>query len=590
MAQREPDLVPVLTAAGFEALASDPAGADLAAVVDARRFAVELAAAPDAACVRELPFQGAYCYRWIAVELGSAPPDARASFLAGVREAGAVRPGLLLTTIGPAEPGTGVEVVAADGALGPGRDDPWYFLQYCRFLLRALGRTRIAFASPYDAALFADALAGHEVAVSWSFAELAEVLEARESGAATSGGPKEHYMALLSWLRTDFAEPPGRAFVGSGAAGDAALAAALAAARAMHVPDGCRDRAALRGLNDAAALLSCRAEAFRQHLVPNALGPEAPTRGRERILDTSIAVHALTDRSVEHAPKRVLISCLHLLGDALAATPVVRAYRRLHPDHHITLLVPDAAYAQIFELCPDVDQLAFARVDRYQLVYEPSTALVESMQFAEGTYDERLVLDIQAVATAGVKNRHMSQGYADLAGIEIESRRPSIDVEKARRHVPALGLESPYVVLSRHSVSGVIGAEHKDTKRWEDQRWRRLVRLLRRELGLDVVSIGVPGEPVLMADGALDAHCLSILEVAGLLADAALLITVDNGIYHLGQGLRTPTVHLCPGWFDRQWTACDPDGPHIDLYCDLRRLSVARVFAAAKELLGANPS
>jgi ADP-heptose:LPS heptosyltransferase len=138
----------------------------------------------------------------------------------------------------------------------------------------------------------------------------------------------------------------------------------------------------------------------------------------------------------------------------------------------------------------------------------------------------------------------------------------------------------------RHTVSGHhIGPREEHTKRWADSNWIALARQLTRELGLQVISIGTPGERRLETEGVLDVHCLSILQVAGLLANASLMIAVDNGIYHLGQALRTPTVHLYPSWFDSHWVASDPEGPHVDLVADLRKLSVRRVLDTASELV-----
>jgi ADP-heptose:LPS heptosyltransferase len=573
------DRLPLLTRDGFGAwLAGGDAHLD--AVADARRFVDEHPDAPSGGepppGVVALPWVGRFLYRWIAVDLGAAPTEMRSALHDALRRTTSAHGGLFLSSETPAGLPEHVHT-ASSVTLGDARvAEPWHLVQLARFALRGLVPTRVLFLDPRDAALFADSLDGHAVAIACS----------RRPGDAAedSAAPRAHHVEVLAWLRGAGAGALPSGFADGGPAGRRAQTTALAAARAIFLGgEALEDLAAARLSAPRAGLLPASASAFASHLAPDTT---APAPGSDVSGELRILVEVRSTRDFAAAPRRAAFACLHLLGDFLAATPVVRAYRRANPDAHVSLLVPDVGYARVARLCPDVDRILYVPVDRDQLVYGSSEPLAHSLGCFGAEYDDRHVLDIQSVARRPeARGLHMSDGYARLSGFAIETRRPSIDRTLARAHRPDLGLGPRYAVLVRHTVSGRhFGPRQDHSKRWAEEKWRELARRLERDLGLDIVSIGTPEERRLESAHVLDVHCLSILQVAGLLADATLMVSVDNGVYHLGQGLGTPTVHLYPRWLGPNWVASDPDGPHVDLVADLRRLSVQRVLDAATQL------
>ena len=185
----------------------------------------------------------------------------------------------------------------------------------------------------------------------------------------------------------------------------------------------------------------------------------------------------------------------------------------------------------------------------------------------------------------------MAEIHAASVGLSLDDIRPWIDPERARDHRPPETPDGPFVVLARHTVSGRgVPTYSERTKRWSERRWLTLAERIRRELGLAVVSVGTPGEGRLETPGVLDLHELDIREAAGLLASAAALVTVDNGLFHLGHGLGVPLVHLQPHWLPAAWTGSVDDERFIDLHTRLPTLGVKRVFEAVRALVAAERS
>lgn len=499
------------------------------------------------------------CYPWILVDLAPHQLSRHVELRAALARIGRRRPGLVLS-FAAIQDAAGNELVNA-ATIGQGSFAA--FAQYVRTCLRTVPACRVLVGEVSEAALLADALTKHTVGVG------------HFERPPTASGRLRRLAPWLSRLRaaSDAQGPSCRQWDG------ASRSTTVFLPPAQEMPAG---DAALLGRHR--ILRSWSPDALAFHLVPEPAPPPPPNPGpvvgRLRSVD-------LTGRQSAAAPRRVLYSCMHLLGDSLSGTPLLRQHRELHPDDHVTLLVPEKAYARVFELSPDVDVVAYLDAGgAYDVVFGSTRRFLAGMPFEQG-FDEHHVLDIQEVAAdpeVKGKGMHMALGYAHQLGRTLTSRLPSLDLTKARRHCPKwLDLRS-CVVLSRHSVSGVIGPGHTGTKRWADSKWRQLARRLRSELGAFTISLGTAEEEALGQDGLLELHNLSILELAGLLAEARLLVAIDNGVYHLGQAMRCPTVHMIPHWLGAHWTASAPEVPHRDLVANLRELSVDRVFAAANEL------
>lgn len=528
----------------------------------------------DLAAIREwvlaVPCPSRYWYPWIVVDVSRDGTAFDAALREGLDLIEPGKRGLVLSFRGDWPESPSAEIVTAAQC----RLSSWVaFIQYVRAILLNLPRARVLLTAAEDGIVFGRALARHTIAAAAS-ADLA----------AVSDGLRQPAQDWRTTLRQLVAPEPG-VWIRNRASIDALEAVVPDLAVVFALAEDVNTRERLRRMVRRGMVLPATATALATYLCDGDGMRRKPPPHEDHITLRSID---LKRRSPKNAPRRVLYSCLHLLGDALNATPILRQHRRDHADDHITFLVPDEPYARIFELCPEVDEVAYMRTaGHHDIVLGSTRQFLESLPF-DHDFDEHYVLDIQEVARdafVGAQHLHMAEGYAHRLGRTIASRRPSLDIDRLRSARPTLQMGDRYAVLSRHSVSGVIGPGAQTTKRWADSKWQRLARLLRREFGLAVVSIGTPGERPLATKGVTDLHDLSILEVAALLADATILISVDNGIYHLGQAVGCPTVHLMPHWLPANWTALCPELRGRDIIGRLPNLTVARVFSAAADLL-----
>jgi ADP-heptose:LPS heptosyltransferase len=571
---------------GIPAAVTDPVRRLIAAALEASATLTEVG--PDfsitgvaltGAPVVAVPGPQRSWYPWVAIDLGKEAGARRDTFVEGIMRANPARGGLVLTWQDVKSLPAHAEVISAGSS---GCTTLFLFVQLVRAVLRTLPPARVVIADLAEAVLLADALHLHAVAIGVC------ALSARSRRQRRQDTIDGYLQRLVCLSKLGDAADALTAIAASGE-GRGIAWDLVRRANALLLPR--QDTTLYRellGVARGGALLSWSGAAIASHLsngegVQKATSLHASDALRIREVD-------LTKRAPDPGGRRVLFSCLHLLGDALNATPVLRAHRRLHPEDHLTFLLPDEPFARIFEFSPDVDQLAFIdTAGQHDLVFQPSRSLVEGLSYTTTKFDRHHVLDIQEVSSDPVRRAqhlHMAEGYAHMIGVQIDSRQPSLDVGRARAHQPMAAPAGQYVVIARHTVSGRYhNPSSKHTKRWEEAKWRRLAGKLRRELRVQPVSIGTITEQRLECPGVLDLHDLSILEVAGLLTGAAALICVDNGVFHLALALGTPVVHLSPAWLEANWTSSCDEVPHRDVRGFLPRMTVESVFRALVELL-----
>lgn len=513
--------------------------------------------------IRVVECPGRFYYPWILIDLAVTDDARRDVSREAIRKATERERGLVLALDETYEANGAAEVVSANDVC---IDSTLAFVQYIRATLKTIPPCRVLFVRSSDAELFADSLSRHEMAV---------LVTAEPRSQRT---PRRDWLATLRKLAAN--APSSREAETAGIVGRPAAF--------FFPPDDIALRQHVRTFAPRAVSLPWTSDA-----VASFLSDWQPLQQVQQEVAPVIAVaHVdLTDRGFASAPRRVLYTCVHLLGDALNATPILRQHRLQYPDDHLTFLVPDKAYARVFELSPDVDRIGYLDTGgQHDIVFGSSSELIESLPYRD-TFDESHALDIQQVARdPEVRGRelHMACGYAHRLGRELEDRRPSLDAAKAREHSPPERPRGRYAVFARHSVSGQIGPNDERTKRWSESKWRNLARRIHKEYDLDVVSIGSPSEQPMRSGRVIDMHDLSIREVAGLLANASLLVCVDNGIFHLGQAMGCPVVHLVPEWLGASWTARSPDVPGRDVVASLPSLSIREVFEAVDDVLSEN--
>lgn len=274
------------------------------------------------------------------------------------------------------------------------------------------------------------------------------------------------------------------------------------------------------------------------------------------------------------------------LGDLLVSVPALRALRRARPDHRVVLAAP-AWLRPVVGLTGAVDDLL------------PVGGLDEPLPTAFGT---GLPVDL-AVNLHGrgpqsharldaldPRHRvgHAAPGWAGPAWVEDTLERARWVRLLEHAGIPGdpddLALARPAVASPAPGAVVVhVGAAY-GSRSWPADRFAGVVRALTGD-GHRVVltgseperdrADGIAASSGLPADANL-AGRTGLAELAALVADAALVVTVDTGAAHLATAYGTPSVVLFGPAPVERWGP-PPGGPHVVLTDE--RLRVGDVFA-----------
>ena len=259
-------------------------------------------------------------------------------------------------------------------------------------------------------------------------------------------------------------------------------------------------------------------------------------------------------------PKRILIAHHLLLGDTLMLTPLVAKLRERYPAADLVMAVPEA-FAPLY---------AGAPYNLRAIGWDPRRPRASPLWRERGfdlaliPADNRmswLALALGArwiVAFAGDRppskswpidaqwdypNRPAAWGdmvAGLIAGPPPAAYRPSLWPAPAAAAIDSLPA-SPYAVLH-------VGAS-TPLKQWQAARWATLAQRL-ADRGIEPVWSAAASEAAIVRDCDAEARhrsfagALSLAQIWRLVAGAALLVSPDTGIAHLGRIVGTPTVAL----------------------------------------------
>ena len=273
---------------------------------------------------------------------------------------------------------------------------------------------------------------------------------------------------------------------------------------------------------------------------------------------------------------RVLFVKLSSLGDVIHHLPAVTDLAWHRPGARIAWAVEEA-YAPLVRLHPSVEQVipvGLRNLRARPLERSRWASLAEARRaLARGGWD--YVIDSQGLiksalvarAAAGIRfgmdrrssRERMAARFYDV-GLPVARERHAVERNRDlvaqvfgyRAGTPAdYGLRSPeappawappppYAVL--------LHAASRPEKGWSEERWIALGRRLAASGHACVLPGGTPPERAAAArlaaaiPGALAAPEATLVEIAGLLAHAALVAGVDTGLTHLAVALGRPTV------------------------------------------------
>lgn len=284
--------------------------------------------------------------------------------------------------------------------------------------------------------------------------------------------------------------------------------------------------------------------------------------GRARVVARALLARALCGarRSRSLDPERILIAHHLLLGDTLMLTALVAKLRERHPAADLVMALPDA-YAPLYARSP---------YGLRAIGWNPR-APAASPLWRERGFDLALVpgdnrfgwlaLSLGSrwiVAFDGDRPAWKSwpidelwrypdrpAAWSDMVAGLIEGPPPA---PYRRENWPVPSAEPGFAPPGGGYAVLHVGAS-TPLKRWEPARWAALAARLAAS-GIEPVWSAGPGEEALVraCDGDRRyrsyAGTLSLSQLWHLIATAALLVSPDTGVAHLGRVVGAPTVAL----------------------------------------------
>jgi len=253
------------------------------------------------------------------------------------------------------------------------------------------------------------------------------------------------------------------------------------------------------------------------------------------------------------------------IGDAVLLAPAIRVLRQAYPESTIDLLA-EKRNAGIFSLVPEVDKVLHYDVPRelmavfrcqYDVVIDTEqwhrlSAVVARVTKAPTIIgfetNERRRLFSHPVSYS--HDQYEAESFLDLLsplgiGADADCFPPYLKVPQAADDA-ALSLLGN---LAGDRFVALFPGATKPERRWSVAKFRSLTEGLMGK-GIHVVVIGgsvdrkICAEIVAGENGLDLAGKTTLLESAAVIARAALLISGDSGILHIGVGLDKPTVSL----------------------------------------------
>ncbi len=293
-----------------------------------------------------------------------------------------------------------------------------------------------------------------------------------------------------------------------------------------------------------------------------------------------------TDAAADERPVALVLRALGL-GDLLVSVPALRALRRARPEHRIVLAAPEWL-RPVVGLTGSVDTLL------------PVAGLDEPLPPPGGPGSRvDLVVNLHGrgpqsharLDALAPRSRlgHAAPGWDGPVWVEETNERTRW-LEVLRHHdIPGdpddTGLSRPEVPSPAPGAVVVhVGAAY-GSRSWPADRFAAVARTLAGS-GRAVVLTGSGAErdraTGIAAAAGLPAHAnlagrTDLAQLAALVADAALVVTVDTGAAHLATAYATPSVVLFGPAPVGRWGP-PPTGPHVVLTDE--RLRRGDVFAA----------
>ena len=251
--------------------------------------------------------------------------------------------------------------------------------------------------------------------------------------------------------------------------------------------------------------------------------------------------------------KLVAIVRTEHFGDIVAAEPISRYVRSLHPDAHIVWFVKPA-YHELVDHNPAIDETfkEFCVTQRRVLLNTDVFDKVYPLQFSNNNHCSKcqVFIDNPIAVRKGI-NVHTYFNFGNL--LEVFAQTADLTGEKApfpaddsprlylqeshRQKVNTLALPEKFIVI--HSQSNYA------PKDWPAARWNKLVEWLAFNYSYHIIEIGlVSNLSVNTVSYRNLCGKLSILETAEVIRRAEFFIGLDSGPSHLANAVGTNGIIL----------------------------------------------
>lgn len=285
--------------------------------------------------------------------------------------------------------------------------------------------------------------------------------------------------------------------------------------------------------------------------------------------------------------KKILIIRLSSIGDVIHCTPVARGLKAAWPDCRITWLIGEVC-ADLIKYNPFIDEIIIwprERFDKHLQNYEfaPAFALWRSLQTDLAAKEFYAVLDIHGLFLTGMISRQVNTGQRigmsqarELNPLFMDCTAKPLGPHITERYLSVLrplGVtpadqpmtlvippEAGYFADNYLRAQGIITPQDKvavlvpgttwPAKNWPPELFAKAAKMLAKDF--KVILCGgkaeVPAGHEIEAKAGVGVNNAigqtSLLEMAGIIGKAAVVVAGDTGPLYMAAALGTPTVGL----------------------------------------------
>ena len=270
---------------------------------------------------------------------------------------------------------------------------------------------------------------------------------------------------------------------------------------------------------------------------------------KAKLLGYQAGLHFKSVKSkLKQGQKLVAVIRTEHFGDIVAAEPISRYVRALHPDAYIVWFVKPA-FHELVDFNPAIDEVhqEFCVTQREVLLKTGVFDKVIELQFKNNNNCPKCQIFVEnPVAERRNINIHNYLDYGNLLDVFAQSGdlipektafpaddQPRLYLQNTHSEkADSLGLTKKFIVI--HCQSNYA------PKDWPAQHWEKLVEWLADQYNYKIVEIGLKSN-LDVKTGAYRNLCgqLSILETAEVIRRADFFIGLDSGPSHLGNATGT---------------------------------------------------